>query len=335
MSDDNADAGECSPTSLTEEQLHGPLVVTDAPEEGLVDEKAEPVPDEISYEGWVGNGPPLTGGPGRFHRYSACNVDIHKLPEMSCAPGIPEAWKLRSVGYSRSKEKVPSAKPLYEFIGAELISSPNPLDRISSRTKLPPAPEFDCGGLPHTLVFNLQLPDCEKPGLFGQGLGGKTVNAPLVFRLRREVAEALSDQNSDIQPAVKLLRRFITKLSPEVSKTQNDDFLGRMKLLVRSADGVPSAFAKYNGKPVLVTGSGRFVKTDSNVLEVAVNMRSWAYPARLALYSNWDRLNQYRLHVGMCIEGRADDELNERLLGCCMLALPTLVQKCPPFTGSM
>ena len=115
-------------------------------------------------------------------------------------------------------------------------------------------------------------------------------------------------------------------------KNTVDDFLGRFKLFVRSADGVPSAFSKYNGKPVLITGSGRFKKDDDGIMEIGVNMRNWAYPSRLALYSNWDRLYQYRLHVGVCIEGRCDEELNERLLGCCMLALPTLVRNCPGLT---
>ena len=276
----------------------------------------------------------------------------------------------------------PSGQPLFDFLGSELFSSADPLARLHKRVKLPPAPSFDCNGLPHTLLINLQLPQCEKPALFGQALTGPTVNAALVFRLREDTARdsANDDAEHGIKAPLGLLKTFVSKvrhhppppgdttpphppppprpcpaapffffflylltlslhtppqLCPEVSKVKDDDYLGRFKLLVRSADGVPSAFSKYNGKPVLVTGSGGFSRSEcGGVMEVSVNMRSWAYPARRALYSNWDRLHLYRLHVGVCIEGRSDAELAERLLGCCMLSLPTKVCTETPAFGA-
>ena len=111
-------------------------------------------------------------------------------------------------------------------------------------------------------------------------------------------------------------------------KASKDSFLGRTKLLVKSDSGVPSAFSKFNGKPVLITGSGQWALVNGS-LQIYVNMRSWAYPARLALYSNWGKLSDYKLHVGICIEGRNDSELDERLLGCALVAYPTKVEDCP------
>ena len=243
MSDDNGETGETSPVNITEEEASGPLVNTgDTPEADLVDEQAEPTPlPELSHEGWVGNGPHLCSGPGSFARFSGHNVDIHKLPEMSCAPGIPEAWKLREVGYSKSKQKVyfflkmnwfgflvlcflppsfphqvSSQPPLYSFVGAELISSANPIDTLGEVLKLPGAPDYDCKGLPHTLLVNLQLPECEKPALFGQQLGGKTVNSLLLFRLEKDVLDTIEDE--DMAPTMRLLRRFISKVSQLFSR---------------------------------------------------------------------------------------------------------------------
>ncbi|KAJ9449226.1 hypothetical protein DIPPA_31224 [Diplonema papillatum] len=222
----------------------------------------------------------------------------------------------------------PSLPSLYDFLGAELVSSPDPLSRVYDKSRLPPPPAFDRNGLPHTIIFNLQLPLCEKPSLFGQQLSGKTVNAILLFTLKPETAAAAAEGCTD--PAIKLLKRFLVNLSPAEKKVTDDPFLGRCKLLVRSDTGVPSAFSKYNGKPVLVTGSGRFSKTlDGSVLEVGVNIRAWTYAARLALYSNWKKVGDYRLHVGVTIEGRCDEELPERLLGCALLSLPNMVDCAP------
>ena len=93
-----------SGSPLTDEQLTGPLVPTDAPEDELVDE--EPVEDATSFDGWNGTGNPLTSGAGTFTRYRGHNVDIHKLPAMSCATGIHEAWMLRTMHYASTKKKV-------------------------------------------------------------------------------------------------------------------------------------------------------------------------------------------------------------------------------------
>ena len=34
----------------------------------------------------------------------------------------------------------------------------------------------------------------------------------------------------------------------------------------------------------------------------------------------WGALSQFKVHVGICIEGREDGEMPERIIGCCQMS---------------
>ena len=201
--DKDKEQGESPPPSPenAEEEEGGSDVVEDNGE-GI--EVAAEI-DNQDTSTWEGEGPAITTGPGAFTNHKA-GVNIKNLPQMGCAPGRDASWHLRQIGYSKSRKKTSSGSSLYQFIGADLVHSNNPLSDIQNHFKLPPKPEYDTNGLPHSFILTLQLPYCEKPGMFGQRQDGRTVNAVFVYTLKKETID-LSVANKD-DPAVSLLRRL-------------------------------------------------------------------------------------------------------------------------------
>ena len=54
-------------------------------------------------------------------------------------------------------------------------------------------------------------------------------------------------------------------------------------------------------------------------MEMSVDVRVWRYLAKKGLNILKDRFSELELDVGFVIEGRADSELPEQLLGCAHL----------------
>eukprot|EP01062_Namystynia_karyoxenos_P083930 TRINITY_DN9766_c0_g2_i1.p1 TRINITY_DN9766_c0_g2~~TRINITY_DN9766_c0_g2_i1.p1 ORF type:complete len:960 (+),score=270.45 TRINITY_DN9766_c0_g2_i1:69-2882(+) len=290
-------------------------------EEQTSPEQTTPPAPKPEPRAWTG--PPTAPKAGMESKVRS--VPRHALETMetsSASDGYAAGWHLRcGPNYSRTGKKIPSLEALYSFHGADVYRSDQPLEHVATRIQLPKV-SYDCAGLPPVVVFCLQIPYCESPSMWGQDLGGPTANAVLTFVCKESTAEAMRvhDQGGERCPGAALIREYARHVPIGKRMTLADDtFLGRFKLAVRAAEGVPGAFAGYNGKPVLVTKSGRYFR-DEAYLEVDCNLRAWAYPARVALYSMWSKLGQFRCHVGLCVEARDDSEMNERLLGCCQMS---------------
>eukprot|EP01060_Flectonema_neradi_P028216 TRINITY_DN3792_c2_g2_i1.p1 TRINITY_DN3792_c2_g2~~TRINITY_DN3792_c2_g2_i1.p1 ORF type:complete len:772 (+),score=118.00 TRINITY_DN3792_c2_g2_i1:768-3083(+) len=266
------------------------------------------------------NGPPngiQVGSTSFINMVSKGAIDT--MPPMSASDGFAEGWNLRAPGYRKTGLKIPSLDSMYTLAGVDIYKSDQPLAHIAQHLRLPCAdidPDSDLAGLPQTILFNLHIPHCEAPSVWGQEVGGPTINAVLIFTLKKSTIEDLKTQEI---PAASLLKDFYEKVPEGGASPSQQPFLGRFKFLVRAERGIPKVFSKYNGKPVLVTRSGRCFRGD-HYLEVDCNLRRWAYTARVALYSMWGALSQYKLHVGCCIEGREDSEIPERILGCAQLS---------------
>eukprot|EP01062_Namystynia_karyoxenos_P083928 TRINITY_DN9766_c0_g1_i7.p1 TRINITY_DN9766_c0_g1~~TRINITY_DN9766_c0_g1_i7.p1 ORF type:complete len:667 (+),score=187.57 TRINITY_DN9766_c0_g1_i7:111-2111(+) len=282
--------------------------------------KVEPTQKERPHE-WTGPPTAPKAGLGSMVRCVPRRA-LDDAEPSTASDGYAAGWRLRcGPDYSHNRKKAPSLEALYSFHGADVYRSKQPLEHVASRLQLPKV-SCDCAGLPPVFVFCAQIPFCESPSVWGQDLGGPTVNVILTFVCKESAAEATRahDQGGEHCPGAALIREYGRRVPPGRRLTLADDaFLGRFKLAVRAAEGVPSAFAGYNGKPVLVTKSGRYFSGEG-YLEVDCNMREWAYPARFALYTSWSKLGQFRCHIGLCVEAREDDEMDERLLGCCQVS---------------
>lgn len=100
---------------------------------------------------------------------------------------------------------------------------------------------------------------------------------------------------------------------------EDDNFRGRFKIMGKVPRGVPKVLASYNGKPTLVTGSGKVFRGE-NYIEVDCNVADWCYPARITLYSFWASCKEQRGSFGCTIESRENEYMPEKILGCLQFA---------------
>lgn len=235
-------------------------------------------------------------------------------------------FDVRNIRYKQTREKVPSDFALYDCVGMDMIRDRRRIDSLIDRVpreKLPAAgalpkspagaPEWTAAwGVPRVVVVNCQLP--YKAGwLMGahpEEDGGLSVCN--YFVLSKGASELLA--KGQATPALSLWRRFVEE---GVSSKEGVSF--KVAGRVEDLDGyeVPESFHRFNNKPVLLTKSSRVVSTRlPEVIEIDYDVRSWVYPARTALTSYHHRAAEAELEIGYLVEGKADDELPEQILGC-------------------
>ena len=193
-----------------------------------VDTRASPLLQEddvsaaVSNCSWIGPAHGRRLGDGVIGIRPRGNID--DFPSMSASEGWAEGWHLRNVGYKKTGEKIPSLESLYTFVGVDLFRSKDPLANAGRHLKLPSV-DFDCHGLPPCFVFNLQVPYCEAPSVWGQVPGGPTVNIIVAFVLKKTSADELEQI-----PQAKLVREMYKQTKETGSLGTDSRFLGRVKV---------------------------------------------------------------------------------------------------------
>ena len=248
--------------------------------------------------------------------------------------GSADSFNVRSVGYKQSKAKEPSASPLYECIGVDVVKSSKLVTNISSSAvfqkilngetsssgdsipfpwlRYKDSPWTPALGVPRLLIINMQLP-YSSPSLWAPQSADSDPGFSIVsyYALSPTGGGAVSGSGS--LPAVKLLKRLIA----EGKSTKEETALKVIGLVENMEEvGFPDMVAGYNGKPVLVTKSAKLVAATEQVLEIEYDIRQWSILARKSLHSLRDKLSDAKCQIGMLVEGRTDEELPEQLLGC-------------------
>ena len=238
--------------------------------------------------------------------------------------GSASEFHVRSVGYKSSKSKEPSAPPLYECIGVDLVRSNKLITNVagtcpifqspSQAINVPPYwtkdPKWSPSlGVPRIIVINMQLP-YSSPSLWAPQSADSDPGFSVVsyYALSPSYVEKLESC-----PATKLLKRLI-----EEGKSMKETTALKAIGLVENLDevGFPEIVSGYNGKPVLVTKSAKLHSLSSEVFEIEFDIRQWSILARKSLHSLQAKLKEARCQFGMLIEGKSDEELPEQLLGC-------------------
>mmetsp|Transcript_49821 Transcript_49821/g.156857 ORF Transcript_49821/g.156857 Transcript_49821/m.156857 type:complete len:432 (+) Transcript_49821:1558-2853(+) len=243
-------------------------------------------------------------------------------------------FDVRNIRYKQTREKVSSEFALYDCVGMDMIRDKRRIDSLmdrlpdasasseggapgTGREALPASPAgaaewSSTWGVPRVLMVNCQMP--YKAGrLIGahpEDDGGLSVVA--YFVLSRQSAELLS--RGSLTPSLRLWRRFVEE---GVSTKEGISLkaVGRVEDLEKYE--VPESFGRFNNKPVLLTKSAT-VHTHRlpEILEIDYDVRGWVYLARSTLANYHHRAREAELEIGYLVEGKADDELPEQILGC-------------------
>jgi hypothetical protein len=215
---------------------------------------------------------------------------------------------------------------------------------MAPRVNLPEV-KFDDGDSPKTwrspdiFVVSVSLPtDPPKMTKATDDGGGYTVTIYMVMRqttreiLKRVTADGYdpaSEKPEDIQKsqvnAVKLFEEWCRR-APNDPK-----FMSRFKLVPNAQNlkeiGMPAWISKYNGKPVLIKRPGQtgflYPHPELSCIEFDISLHPFPYLAKQAIcYMKENFFKKVLVTFGFVIEGRADDELPECLIGLMQLCYP-------------
>eukprot|EP00913_Durusdinium_trenchii_P010983 g10308.t1 len=161
--------------------------------------------------------------------------------------------------------------------------------------------------VPRVLVFNCQVPYTAGKifGSYPDEDGG--------FSILNYFASALLASNA-ATPALQLWKRFVEE-GVSTKEGISLKVVGRVEDLDKHE--VPESFKRFNNKPVLLTRSATvYKKRLPEMLEIDFDVRNWNYPTRAAMVSYHHRAREAEVEIGYLLEGKADDELPEQILGC-------------------
>ena len=223
--------------------------------------------------------------------------------------------------YKKHGQKTPSARHVYEPVAMDLLQRESILLDVAPRVQLPPPPEGagtpNPSGLPRRLLVNIIVPT-EPPPLLRTPLDGPCNQILVCFTAS---AEALGAWKAEDSPSYKLFARFVAECPEGPLPEKGDvDVKERLKILPfienARAAGLPSWLEGYNGKPALFTKSGAVYRGD-DWLCLSINTFRLGLITRKGMSYLMPRLGEFELHCGLTLEGRADDELDERVLCAC------------------
>jgi len=247
---------------------------------------------------------------------------------------------VRSHGYSKTKKKISAPSSLYEVTNVEIFESSMRVSEIATKVVLPEC-NFDDSDTerrwtsPDTFVVSLAIPT-DEPYMTRPTEDGFGFTVTIYYRMREETRAILkritepgynnetdsSENHIDVQKrivnSVRLWEQWCQK-APTDEKWQ-----ARFKLVPNLLNakevGLPSYISKYCGKPVLIKRKGKtgFLSThqDINAFEFDISLHVFPYLAKKALaYLKSTVFKKALVSLSYVIEGRADDELPELLIG--------------------
>ena len=275
-----------------------------------------------------------------------------KQKELPNQPVPPNTWSPISASkfavrtgpnYASTGRKLPSLESLYDVVAVRMYTSsrrtagagevpslPLPADvdfKPSGTASLPPVE------IPSVLIVHVQMPH-DAPSMFQPSTDGPGTECVLYLRPSRQLLAETSGA-APMAPATNLFLKWCQTAATDAAMR------GRFKCmaLVRNLEAHNLGWvAPYNGKPVLITESGtcrvgalpvdgcgnNTSSADKNsstsrtirYLEMTANVHRWGYLAKKGFVSLLPKFRELRLDIGFTIEGRADDELPECVLGC-------------------
>ena len=255
----------------------------------------------------------------------------------------PGMMMVRSHNYKKDKVKVPSPGELYKCVHVDIFESRQRYPDMASRVQLPEVNFTDDGpktwNAPDIFVVSIAIPT-DPPKLYNSADdgGGYTITAYFVMEpetreiLKRVTSDGydpkndrVGDMNVSKVNAVRLLDEWCRR-SPT-----DDSFCARFKVVPNAQNlkeiGLPSWISKYNGKPFLIKRPGQtgflYRHPDKSCVEFDISLHPFPYLAKQGINFMKDAyFKKVLVTFGFLIEGQAEDELPECLIGLMQLCYP-------------
>ena len=207
--------------------------------------------------------------------------------------GISSSFKVRSVGYGNSKQKLSSDFAMYECIGVDLVRSNKVISGLATLPALQPILDPSSQipypwlkhptckwspalGIPRIVIFNAQLP-YSAPSMWTPQSPESDPGFSCVSYAA--ISPTLIDAISSGQAprSVGLLKKLLSAKESTKDGTSLK-VIGRVENYEEL--GLPDIVASYNGKPALLTNSCKFILHNEEILEVQFDVRLWNFLSR-------------------------------------------------------
>mmetsp|Transcript_16821 Transcript_16821/g.41385 ORF Transcript_16821/g.41385 Transcript_16821/m.41385 type:complete len:813 (-) Transcript_16821:178-2616(-) len=236
----------------------------------------------------------------------------------------PSTFKLRcGPNYRRNGFKKPSDGAFYDIGGVDVFRSDGKkyISNIGNKVDLSELTDGKEGylyGLPRIWIVVLQIP-AYAPSVLGSVNDGDGFAICFYFKLN-EMGLAAAKEGKG---ASKVMKKF---LSEPLTISDADRGPHQWKNIVRLANAedlqlgwvLNSYVTKYNAKPFLSRNCKSYFRGPSH-FEVDVDIHRFNYVSRQGMYSFRTYLKQLTLDIGFVVQCDTDDEMPEKLLGCCRL----------------
>ena len=229
--------------------------------------------------------------------------------------------------YQKNGLKAPSNQALYNIVGIDVIKTPNKIDNIGAKVRIPDEwKSIRCNrnGVPPIFIVNLQMPSEFPTTIFKTITDGPGWSIVFYFSMSQNTCDAL---NGTIQcsNAINLFAQYCAN-APENINHDNSPWKGRFKLVARCQNiddfGFPSFITSYNAKPVLIKNTGTLIR-GQDYIEMDINVHSFGSVPKKALQTMLNRFDRMIINAGFCIESLNDSEMPETLFGCATLNQPS------------
>jgi len=179
-------------------------------------------------------------------------------------------------------------------------------------------PELEGTQIPDVLVVHFMLP-YEPPNMFKQKNDGPGGECVYYLRPSRRFLDELSGKIPQT-PATTLFARWCGECESNLAMRSRFKCMALVRDMDRHSLGL---LKNYNGKPVLITESGRACSGfhgDVRYLEMTANVHYWAFMAKKGFVSLIPKFSSMQMEVGFTIEAHADSEMPECMLGSTVLS---------------
>ena len=142
----------------------------------------------------------------------------------------------------------------------------------------------------------------------------------MYFKIPLTAIRACSSETTPNDPSLRLLKKLLFPTSPAEAKEAEDRIKVIATVVPKEATTSASTalLMRYNGTPVL-TRPQQTIFRSSNVTEVDVDLHSFCYCARKGMHTLMGKCKEMCIDVAIVLQGRSEEELPERVLGCLRL----------------